>query len=137
MLGRHPGAPLLARVDVALGGHVLLAPDAEVALDRAAAHGAALELAEARGADAGVPAGQQRPGQREVLADDAQLLPGRVPEGALAVAGTRDQRVPGIAAVVRARLRQGQGRAQARRHAHLVVVRRVARGQVQLLKVNF
>lgn len=48
--------PLLARVDLLLRRHVLLAAYAEVALDRAAAHRAPVELAEARGADAGVPA---------------------------------------------------------------------------------
>lgn len=125
---------LLARAELLLRRHVLLAPDAEVALDGAAAHGTAVELAEAGGADAGVPAGQQGPGQGEVLADDAELLAGGVPEGALGLVGPRgDQGVPRARAVARAGLGQGQGRAQARRHARLVVVARVARRQVQLL----
>lgn len=47
---------LLARVDLLLRRHVLLAAYAEVALDRAAAHRASIELAEARGANAGVSA---------------------------------------------------------------------------------
>lgn len=47
---------LLARVDLLLWRHVLLAAYAEVALDRAAAHRAPVELAEARGANAGVSA---------------------------------------------------------------------------------
>lgn len=47
---------LLARVDLHLRRHVLLAAYAEVALDRAAAHRAPIELAEARGANAGVSA---------------------------------------------------------------------------------
>lgn len=48
---------LLAGVHLLLRWHVLLAAYAEVALDRAATHRAPIEFAEARGADAGMPAG--------------------------------------------------------------------------------
>lgn len=57
MSGSVARLPLLAGVDLLLRGHVLLAAYAEVALDRAATHRTSVELAEARGADAGVPAG--------------------------------------------------------------------------------
>lgn len=48
---------LLTGVDLFLWRHVFLAAYAEVALDRAATHRASIELAEARGADAGMSAG--------------------------------------------------------------------------------
>lgn len=50
------GLTLLARVDLFLWWHVLLAAYAEVALDRAAAHRAPVQLAEARGANTSVSA---------------------------------------------------------------------------------
>ena len=126
---------LFARVELLLRWHVFLAADAEVALDGAAAHGATVELAEAGGADAGMSAGQQSTGEREVLADDAELLAGAVPERAFIVAGAAGHEgVPRIAAVVRTRLGEGEGRSEARAHPHLVVVRRVSSGQVELLR---
>lgn len=146
MGGPVAGLPLLARVDLLLRRHVLLAAYAEVALDRAAAHRAPVELAEARGADAGVPARQQGARQREVLADDAELLAGGVPERAALLVAALAGRHQGAAAagagaaagdvIVVARLGEREGRrAQARRRHRiaLVVVARVARGQVQLL----
>ncbi|KZC07437.1 hypothetical protein WN55_09429 [Dufourea novaeangliae] len=48
--------PLFARIDVRLEGHILLAPDAEITLDRASAHRTTVELPKTRGADTGVPA---------------------------------------------------------------------------------
>lgn len=140
---------LLARVDLLLGRHVLLAAYAKVALDGAAAHRAPVELAEAGGADAGVSAGQERARQRKVLAHDAQLLARAVPQRTAVLVATLTGRHQGAAStataaaaaassvVVVARLGERQrGRRVAEspgRHVALVVVAGVARRQVQLL----
>lgn len=135
---------LLARVDLLIWRHVLLAAYAEVALDRAAAHRAAIELAEARGAYACVPAGQQGARQREVLAYHAQLFARGVPERTVLLiapggplAGSH-QAITAAAvggAVVVARFSECQRAQTRRRHrVALVVVARVARRQVQLLR---
>ena len=50
------GLTLLARIDLLLWWHVLLAAYAKVALDRTAAHRAPVQLAEARGANTGMSA---------------------------------------------------------------------------------
>jgi len=80
--------PLLARVDLLLGRHVLLAAYAEVALDGTTAHRATIEFTKTRSAYAGVPAGQQSARQRKELANDAQLLAGSVPQGATLLIAT-------------------------------------------------
>lgn len=129
--GSVAGLSLLAGIDICLQGHVLLAPDTEVTLDRASAHRTPVQFAEARRADARVPARQKRPRQREILADDAELFAGRIPQRTLGIAGTGgDQRTPGRATVVVARLSESQRRTQARGHIPFVVVCRVASSQV-------
>jgi len=55
-------------------GQIIFVAHAEVALDRAAAHWARLQLAEARCAYARVAARQQGSGQWVVLAHDAKLF---------------------------------------------------------------
>lgn len=109
------GSPLLARIDLFLRWHVLLAPDAEVALDGATTHGTSVEFAETGGTDARVPARQQCPGQWEILANYAQLLAGAVPQGALAaITGPRgDEGVARIGAVVWTGFRESQSWTQA------------------------
>lgn len=79
---------LFARVHLLLRRHVLLAANAEVTFDRAAAHRTPVQLAEARGADARVSARQEGARQRKVLTDHAQLFTSAVPEGAFRVPGS-------------------------------------------------
>lgn len=137
---------LFARVDLLLRRHVLFAAYAEVALDGTAAHRTAVELAEARGANAGMPARQQGARQGKILAHHAQLLARAVPQGgAVRVARVLTGCYKGAAAagsstgtavvvVVVAGFGECQCRSQTRRHVALIVVARVARGQVQLLR---
>lgn len=112
---------------------IVLGSHTKVAFDRAPAHRARFQFAKARRAYARVTARQQRPGQRIVLAYDAQLfLAGRQADQA-AAAATGSAGVVAAAAVVL----HHQGGPLRRVIASVVLVtERVARGQVQLLRVE-
>lgn len=130
-----PWPPLLAGIHLLLRWHVLFPSDAEIALYGTPAHGTPVELAEAGGADAGVPARQQRPRQGEVLANDAELFTSCVPQRTrLRVACSGSYDGTSVVAVVVARLREGKCGAQTGGHVGLVVVGGVAGGQVELLE---
>lgn len=120
------GLPLGGRARLLRAGRtvrqIVLGPHAEVTLDRAATHGTRVQFAEARRADARVPARQQGAGQRVELADDAQLL--------LSRAGQADQ---SATATVRQRFGEGPLRGVVAGRV-VVIAERVAGGQIQLLQ---
>lgn len=116
---------------------IVLGAHAKVALDRTPAHRACFQFAKARRADARVTARQQRSGQRIVLAYDAQLfLAGRQTDQAAAAAAAATGSAAAAGAVAAVVLHDQGGPLRRVVASVVLITERVARGQVQLLRVE-